>query len=122
MSLHCQSALKKYRYSTCKVFVGLHNLSGSDWSGKFVGITKKTWVDDYMTLDEDDQAIICFKGLGTALIPTQLTHGELAPQIKNWKLQIRPTYPQELRLEMFRSRKEKAYHHYLHPFFPIICV
>ena len=68
---------------TCQVFVGPHNLSGADWGRKFVGITKKTWVDAYMALDEDDQAIDRFQCLGTALIPTQLTHGELPSQIKN---------------------------------------
>ena len=44
--------------------------------GKFVGTTKKTWVDAYMALDEDDLAIDCFQNLGKALIPTQITHGE----------------------------------------------
>ena len=25
--------------------IGLHNFSGADWGGKFVGISKKTWAD-----------------------------------------------------------------------------
>ena len=60
----------------CQWFSGQHNFSGADWSGKFVGITKKTWVDAYMALDEDDPAIDCFQNLSIALIPTQLTLGE----------------------------------------------
>ena len=50
---------------------------------KFVWITKKSWADADMALDEDDPTIDCFQNLGTALIPTQLTHGELPQQIKN---------------------------------------
>ena len=48
-----------------------------------MGIIKKTWADAYMALDEDEPAIDCFQSLGTTLIPTQLTHKELPPQIKN---------------------------------------
>ena len=29
----------------CHGFVGLHNFSGADWGGKFIGISKKTWVN-----------------------------------------------------------------------------
>ena len=47
----------------CQGFVGLHNFSGADWGGKFVGISKKTLVDAYMSLDEDDPAIDCFRNL-----------------------------------------------------------
>ena len=95
----------------CQGFVGLHNFSGADWGGKFVGISKKTWVDAYMTLDEDDQAIECFQNLGTALIPTQLTDGELPPQLEGLEHLVCRVYcmsgPRNLpalRWEMFRSR------------------
>ena len=66
----------------CQGFIGLHNFSGADWGGKFVGISKKTWADAYMALDEDDLAIECFQNLGTGLIPTQLIYGELPPQLE----------------------------------------
>ena len=66
----------------CQGLIGLHNFSGADWGGKFVGISKKTWADAYMALDEDDPAIECFQNLGTGLVPTQLIYGELAPQLK----------------------------------------
>ena len=62
---------------------GSLDFSGADWGEKFVWITKKSWADAYMALDEDDPTIDCFQNLGTALIPTQLTHGELPQQIKN---------------------------------------
>ena len=44
----------------CQGFIGLHNFSGADGDGKFVGINKKIWADAYMALDEDDSAIDCF--------------------------------------------------------------
>jgi len=47
----------------CKGLLGFHNFSGADWGGKFVGISKKTWVDAYMRLEEDDPAVDCFKKL-----------------------------------------------------------
>ena len=59
------------------------NFSVADWGWKFVGITKNTWANAYMSLFEDDPAIDCFQNLGTALFPTQITHVELTPQIEN---------------------------------------
>ena len=41
----------------------IHNFSGADWGGKFVGISKKTWVQTYLSLDDDD-IVECFKKLG----------------------------------------------------------
>ena len=60
----------------CQGFIRLHIFSGAEWGFKFVWITKKTSADAYMALGEDDPAIDCFQNLGTALIPTQLTHGK----------------------------------------------
>ena len=95
----------------CQGFIGLHNFSGADMGGKLVGTTKKTWVDAYMALDEDDLAIDCFQNLGKALIPTQITHGELPPQIENSESFVCCVYCKsgqrnlpELRWKMFRSR------------------
>ena len=70
---------------------------------KFVGISKKTWADAYMALDEDDPAIECFHNLGTGLIPTQLIYGELPPQLEGLE-RFGPSTLQALRWEMFRSR------------------
>lgn len=95
----------------CQGLIGLHNFSGADWGGKFVGISKKTWADAYMALDEDDPAIECFQNLGTALIPTQLIHGELPPQLEGLERFVcrvyctsGPSILPALRWEMFRSR------------------
>ena len=64
-----------------------------------------------MALDEDDPAIDFFQNLDTALIPTQLTHGELPPQIENLESFVYRVYCKSgqrnlpgLRWEKFRSR------------------
>ena len=44
--------------------LGLHNLSGADWGGKFVGISKKRWLTSYLSLDSDNEIIGAFKNLG----------------------------------------------------------
>ena len=41
--------------------------TGSDWGGKFVGITKKTRVKADMALDDDHPAIDCFRKIGDGL-------------------------------------------------------
>lgn len=64
-------------HQKCQGLIGLHNFSGADWGGKFVGISKKTWVDDYMKLDDDDPIISCFKQLGEGALPSDLINGEL---------------------------------------------
>ena len=48
-----------------KGLVGFHNFTGADWSGKFVGITKDTWLKAYLDLSDDDDVISCFELLGT---------------------------------------------------------
>ena len=67
----------------CQGLIGLHNFSGADWGGKFVGISKKTWVSAYMKLDDDDPIVNCFRELGNGDLPTELLNGDLPPQVKN---------------------------------------
>ena len=33
-----------------KALIGLHNFTGADWGGKFVGLSKKTWVSTLLSL------------------------------------------------------------------------
>ncbi|KAG0719847.1 hypothetical protein GWK47_049648 [Chionoecetes opilio] len=50
--------------------------------GRFIGISKKSWVDAYLKLDDDDPAIDCFKALGCISIPAELVNDELPTQVK----------------------------------------
>ena len=43
-----------------KCLVGFHNFSGADWGGKFVGITKETWMKAFLRLPDNDDVISCF--------------------------------------------------------------
>ena len=95
----------------CEGLIGLHNFSGADWGGKFVGITKKTWVGAYMKLDEDDPAINCFRELGEGSMPMELVNDELPPQVKGLEQFVCRVYCSTgpatlpmLRWELFRSK------------------
>ena len=112
----------------CQGFIRLHNFSGADWGGKFVGITKKSCADAYMALDEDDSAIYCFQNLGTAIFPTQLTHGKLLPQIENLESFVCHFFANHdyVTLQSCDGKclglgtwKEKAYCQHAQPLFPI---
>jgi hypothetical protein len=99
----------------CQGLIGLHNFSGADWGGKFVGISKKTWVGAYLKLYEDDPAINCFRELGEGPIPTELVSGELPPQVKGLEQFVcqvycstGPTTLPALRWELFRSKNLEA--------------
>ena len=94
----------------CQGLLGLHNFSGVDWGGKFVGITKKTWINAYMKLDADDQIISCLKGLGEHSIPAELAGGELPAEVKALEQFVCHVYSPKgpktlpsLRWELFRS-------------------
>ena len=95
----------------CQGFLGLHNFSGADWGGKFVGISKKTWVNAYLKLDDDDPAINCFKDLGKGSIPPELINGELPSSLQSLEhfacrvySSKGPTTLPLLRWELFRSK------------------
>ena len=95
----------------CKGLIGLHHFSGADWGGKFVGITKKRWVEAYMKLPNDDPAIKCFQDLGIDQIPQQLNGEDLPLQVKALETFVCQVYSSSgltaipaLRWELFRSK------------------
>ena len=95
----------------CQGLIGLHNFSGTDWGGKFVGITKKKWVDAYLQLSDDDAVINCFRHLGESCLATELDGTELPEQLKPLEHFVCQVYSSTgpktlpaLRWEMFRSR------------------
>ena len=95
----------------CQGLIGLHNFSGADWGGKFVGITKKTWVSAYMKLDDDDSIVNCFRELGKSALPTELVNGDLPPQVKDLERFVCQVYSSSgpitlpaLRWQLFRSK------------------
>ena len=74
-------------------------------------ISKKTWINAYLKLDDDDPAIQCFKKLGEYPIPPALINGELPAVVKALEHFLchvySPTGPvtlPSLRWELFRSK------------------
>ena len=91
--------------------VGFHHFTGADWGGKFVGITKKTWVEAYWKLEEDDPVVACFGQLGNSLIRPELVDGDLPSHVKDLEKFVCQVYSSKgeadlatLRWELFRSR------------------
>lgn len=72
---------------------------------------KKTWINAYLKLDDDDPAISCFKELGEGSIPSELVNGELPALVKTLEPFVcrvysstGPTTLPSLRWELFRSK------------------
>ena len=83
--------------------------------GKFVSISKKTWVNAYLNLGEDDPAVHCFRELGEGLVPDGLVDGELPALLKLLEKFVCQVYsttgPRSLpalRWELFRPRTWKV--------------
>ena len=75
-----------------------------------MGITKKTWVNAYMKLDEDDSIVNCFRELGKNRLPTELVNGNLPSHVKALERFVCQVYSSSgpvtlpaLRWQLFRS-------------------
>ena len=53
----------------CQALIGLHNFTGADWGGTFVGISKNTWTNAFMTFNDDDPAVHCLVEMGKLPVP-----------------------------------------------------
>ena len=47
-----------------KGLIGLHHFTGADWVGKFVGVSKKTWISNYLSLPSNDEIVRTFTSMG----------------------------------------------------------
>ena len=89
--------------------VGFHNFTGADWGGKFVGITKETWMKAYLALPENDYIIIAFQRLGTLSLSIDDFTDKLPGSIAPLESFLAPTncltrsIP-DLRYELFRTK------------------
>ena len=92
--------------------IGLHNFTGADWGGKFVGISKKTWTGKFLSLDDDDDINGCFASLGVNdLSQLEMQNSQLPEQFIHLERFVCMAYSSSghtvlptLRWEMFRSR------------------
>ena len=96
----------------CQGLIGLHNFSGADWGGRFVGISKKNWITSYLSLPTEDPIIDAFRNLGDGnLTEKDLVEDELPLEtrpIERFVCSVyKPGGPQilpDLRWELFRSK------------------
>ncbi len=96
----------------CQGLIGLHNFTGADWGGKFVGVSKKSWISKYLGLEKINPIINTFRMLGSASLSSKcLVDGELPEDVRpleNFVCSIysstgSKTLPQ-LRWELFKSK------------------
>ena len=45
--------------------LGFHHFTGSDYGGKFVGISKKKWTEKYLQLNEESEILVAFSRFGS---------------------------------------------------------
>jgi len=43
--------------------IGLHHFMGADVGGKFVGVSKKTWISNYLSLPPNDKIVRTFTSI-----------------------------------------------------------
>ena len=48
------SAGESYGRHTSRALLGFHYFTGADWGGKFVGLSKKTWITAFLSLDDNE--------------------------------------------------------------------
>lgn len=58
----------------CQGLLGRHNFHGANWGGRFRGISKKSWVDAYIKLDDDEPATDRFKSLRCISVSAKLVN------------------------------------------------
>jgi len=67
----------------CQGLIGLHNVSGAYWDGKFWGISKKTWAIAYLKPNDSDPTINVFHEYVEGLIITELVHCALPIEVNS---------------------------------------
>ena len=99
--------------SKSKGLVGFHNCSGGDYGGKFVGISKETWMKAVLELSDTDDVILCFQNLGTLALSVADFDGSLPSCVAPLEKFVCSVYAPEhcpfrkipdLRWELFRTK------------------
>lgn len=95
-----------------KGLIGVHNFTGADWGGRFVGISKKAWITAYLLLSEDDPIVSTLQLLGEGVLSDDhLVSGDLPEEVRPLEKFVcsvyspgGPTTIPTLRWDLFRSR------------------
>ncbi len=65
--LDIEECCRKMRSRECNALLGMHAFTGSDWGGRFSGITKRKWMKLVLNLDDSDEILNALGGLGESL-------------------------------------------------------
>ncbi|KAG1671942.1 ATP-binding cassette sub-family D member 4 [Nymphon striatum] len=65
--LDIEESCRKIGSRKCNALLGMHAFTGSDWGGKFSGITKRKWMKLFLELDDSDEILdlILVHGIST---------------------------------------------------------
>ncbi|KAG1662654.1 Supervillin [Nymphon striatum] len=70
--LDIEESCRKIGSRKCNALLGMHAFTGSDWGGKFSGITKRKWMKLFLELDDSDEILDLILVLG---ISSPVGHG-----------------------------------------------
>ena len=48
-SINIRELVSVFGQEKCQGLIDFHNFTGADWGGKFVGISKKSWITSYLS-------------------------------------------------------------------------
>ncbi|KAG1697692.1 DNA topoisomerase 2-alpha [Nymphon striatum] len=65
--LDIEESCKKLGPRKCNALLGMHAFTGSDWGGKFSGITKRKWMKLFLELYDSDEILDALSYLGESL-------------------------------------------------------
>ena len=98
-----------------KALIGLHNFTGADWGGKFVGISKQKWCDAFMKLPDESPVLESLSIMGETHIPGELQNAELPLNVAALEPFVCSVYSTngpknlpELRWELFRTKNREG--------------
>ena len=112
-NIDIMSRVQAIGLAKAKGLVGFHNFSGGDYGGKFVGISKETWMKAFLALPDDDDVVLCFQQLGTFKLTVADFSGSLPSSVSPLEKFLCSVYAPDncvirkipdLRWELFRTK------------------
>ena len=86
-----------------RALLGFHHFTGTDWGGKFVGLSKKTWMTAFLSIDANDPIVETISRLGKG--PISMSTDDLETFVcKVYAPKCSTRILSELRWELFRAK------------------
>ena len=65
-----------------ELILGVHHFTGANWGGKFVGLSKNTWMTTFLSLDDNDPIVETISRLGEG--PISMSTDDVSDITPNW--------------------------------------